>query len=182
MFPINIFNGLTASRKDLKTKQSPDHNDWLAMVLELQATQEYVKTITSNLEFTDDLNAKFQQANVRLNELFQQVSKILPSDQLQKDVEALKLELKDVDASVDIQILQQNVVQLEQRMALQQLELGQVQRELNVEVIGFRNRLQNEFNGFKSQVSKQITELQAMLDRLNAAIGVKALLTKLNAS
>jgi len=181
MFPLEIYNGLSPSRKDLKTKQSPDHNDWLALVNELQATQNYVKTITTNFEFTEDLEAKFKQANERLTQLNQLVSEILPSDQLQNDVEALKLELKDVDATVDIQMLQRNVATLEQRLALQQLELTQLQRDLSVEVVGFRNKLQNELNVFKGQVTKQLGELQSMLDRLNAAVGIKALLTKLNA-
>ncbi len=171
VFPLKVWDGRTNARPDLTVVQPPTHGDWLAMVAELQAAQEYILNLAGNMDVMPDIGVAIRDVDNKIKVLDYELAQLLPPDDLNQEVAEMREKLLEMDIRREHKRLKRGVKRLFLRT--QVLEKGykdfkaEVQQQLQILTNSVRNQFTKVARGMtikQDELQEQIKELQDVLD------------------
>ena len=171
VFPKRVWNGCTNARPDLSVVQRPTHGDWLSMVAELQATQEYILSLSGNMDIMPNVGETIKDVDTKIKVLDRELARLSPPADLNREVAEMREELLEMDIRREHARLKRGVKRLFLRT--QVLEKGykdlkaEVQHQLQVLTNSVRNQFNRVAQGMtvrQDELQEQIRELQDVLD------------------
>lgn len=162
-FPKKIWTGCTKSRPDLDTTQAPDHVDWLAVVRELQAVQEYVLNTLGNIKHMPNLEKTIATGEQQLAALTAQVHKVRPPEHLLPRLKKVEEELEKLNSGGEIDKNHRKVSALQKQVFGLVREVRQSQEKMLADDEAFKNEIRNKVETLEKDVNRK---LKIMTDRL----------------
>lgn len=172
VFPQKVWDGRTRIRPDLSVVQPPTHGDWLAMLAELQAVQEYILNLSGSTDAMPNIGEAIKDVNTRIKDLDKELDRLSPPADLNQEVAQMRKELLEMDVRKEHARLKNGVKKLFLRT--QVLEKGykdfkaEVQHQLQVLTNSVRNQFAKVAQGIttrQDELQEQIRELQDVLER-----------------
>ncbi len=170
-FPLKVWDGRTNARPDLTVVQPPTHGDWLAMVAELQAAQEYILSLSGNMDIMPNVGETIKDVDAKIKVLDRELTRLSPPTDLNREVALMREKLLEMDIRREHARLKRGVKRLFLRT--QVLEKGykdfkaEVQQQLQVLTNNVRNQFTKVARGMtikQDELQEQIRELQDVLD------------------
>jgi Asp-tRNA(Asn)/Glu-tRNA(Gln) amidotransferase A subunit family amidase len=143
-----IWDGLSQSRRDQSLDRAPDQYDWLALVAEVQKTQEHLLTITG---------AEVPEVAAQLEAADKQLAKI------GERLEALQV---PADMRAEVTALTARMDKQEARMAKVDARSQQVQHEANV----LKSRVDKRLDAMDSALMKMQAALSTSQSRFGEEV------------
>lgn len=173
-FPAKVWDGRTNARPDLTVVQPPTHGDWLAMVAELQAAQEYLLNLSGNMDTMPNVGEAIKDAAAKIKVLDRELTRLSPPADLNREVVGMQEKLLEMDIRREHARLKRGVKRLFLRT--QVLEKcykdfkAEVQQQLQILTNSVRNQFTKVAQGItvrQDELQEQIMELQDVLDSPN---------------
>jgi len=165
-FPKTIWNGLSASRKNLDDVKSPDYKDWLAMLDELQAMQSYILNLTGNLESMPNLAEDLSKAQMKVDKFIEELRRLSPPADLYKEITKLWYQLKEIDTRQEHERLKNGVRKLFLRTRHLEKAYKELKEDMLYQVEVLMNSVRNQFQQFQCKMKEQHEVLQSQISEL----------------
>ena len=169
-FPKSIWDGRTATRKNLDAVCPPDHADWVMLLGEFQSMQGYILNLAGNMESMPDLNKSIMEAEDRLRMLLNELKRLAPPADLRGLVANLQRQVEEIDVRVEHERLKNGVKKLFLRtrhLERAYKELKEVvYHQLEVLANSFRNQLidvERKYEARYQAMRQDVAELQDIL-------------------
>ncbi len=181
-FPEQIFKGTHSERPDLSTVRAPDHLDYLILVKEMKATQEYLFALSQNSEFMPDIGRHVSKIAGELSILNTELEAITPPVDLAKHFENFKEVLETLEKQRDATELKVDAELISIRTTLEnnQLSTLKLQETFANKVKGFQNKLLSTLKVFEKEVSKRLEDVESKIERANVQAKIGNLLSQLD--
>jgi hypothetical protein len=170
-FPRQIWDGRSGSRKDLDCVKGPDHADWMAMLDELQATQEYILNLTNSMDAMPNVAQEIEESMARVEALARNLDTLTPPADLQADVDKLQKAVKEADVKNEHDRLKRGVKKLFLRTEalIKAHKKLKAETEHTLEVLANSVRvnmtkLRKDMEDRTNKLEEQIKELQDVLE------------------
>jgi len=162
-FPNKIWDGCTQTRPDLDTTSAPDYTDWVAIVHEIQAMEEYILSLAGNIEVMPDLRKKTEAASLCVTHLISQIGKVKPPENLIKRLKVLEAKIADMASKGEIDKNHRKVAALQKQVFGLHREIRQSDTAVRDEMDSFKNEVRNKINALQLETHKK---LKVVTDRL----------------
>jgi DNA repair exonuclease SbcCD ATPase subunit len=170
-FPRKIWNGLSSSRESLDIVKSPDHSDWAALLEELQAVQRYILNLTNSIDVMPNVAQDIHSAKKQIDALEKDLSRLTSPKDLQRDLDELKVAVKDADVKNEHDRLKRGVKKLflrtEALIKAHKKLKNEVKHTLDVLANSVRVNmasLRKDMEERTNKLGEQIKELQDVLE------------------
>lgn len=178
-FPEKIFNGRHAGRESLSNVRAPNHSDYMILVHEIQAVQEYLLNLTQNTKIMPELANELSLAKTQLVNLQCAIQEITPPDELLGRLEKLETQVQTIDVRKQIAMARCDIETQRTVLASIQLEVLKIRDSIGQEVTGFQNRMYNMFQNLQKETLDRIEKLEEGMKQANVQIEISNLLKKL---
>jgi phosphoenolpyruvate carboxylase len=165
MFPHQIWTGQTRNRPDLGTVKAPDHGDWVSLCSELVSIQEYILSLSDNMEVMPNLKDELENATNQVSNLLSKIDK-LSIPEIQKNLNELNLLISEIDTRESHQRLKNGVKKLFLRTKKLETAYTDLKNNTNYEMQVFTNNFRNALAKLSSEVHTQLKRMQDQIAEL----------------
>lgn len=169
-FPKEVWNGLTRTRHDLDSTTPPDHEDWMALIGEIQEMQKYILNLSGSMEAMPNASESIREVDDKIQGLLAKLKRLAPPADLQTELVGLQRRVEEIDVRADHDRLRSGFKKLFLRtrnMEKAYKELKEdVYYQLEVLTNSVRNQLQKlrqDMEARHESLQEQIKELQDVL-------------------
>lgn len=176
---LQVWDGLCPGRKELHATAAPKHAEYIAIVRQIQATQEAVLAMNGNSQVLPNLEAILEEAAQKLVDVDSQIKSLTPPADLVPEIEKLKRTAVEIDSRSAVAELVSQVSQVSRAIQNIQIEMEVALRNVKESVAALDNKYRNLLAQAEAAHEQQATETKAELDRLNHLLTIKDALTKI---
>jgi len=169
-FPHKVWDGLTTTRSSLDSVQPPGYRDWLALLSELQATQEFVLKLAKNVEVLPDLDGQLASAKTRLDKLRETAEHLAVPEDLRAEVQALAARVDKTDVKESHEALRRGVKMLLTRLKAIEAGHRELKKDIYYQLKVFANQMRNQLAEIVTEQEKQGSRLQGQINELQALL------------
>jgi len=169
-FPKQIWDGHSASRKDLDSVKGPDHKDWLTLIGEVQSMQRYILNLSGNMETMPNVTEAITDAKMRIDGLLSKLACLAPPVDLIKEVNQLRKQLIEIDVREEHDRLKRGVKKLFLRLRAMEKAYKELRENVYYQLEVLTNNTRNQINELwrvmearYSNLEEQVKELQDVL-------------------
>lgn len=169
-FPKVIWDGKSASRKDLDVVKGPDHKDWMALIGEVQAMQRYILNLSGSLEAMPNVAEAITDAKGKVDGLLNELKRLAPPADLTKEVSELRRQLEEIDVREEHGRLKQGVKKLFLRLRAMEKAYKDLRKDVYYQLEVLTNSTRNQVNELRramearhKNLEEQVKELQDVL-------------------
>jgi uncharacterized phage infection (PIP) family protein YhgE len=169
-FPKAIWDGKSASRKDLDTVKGPDHKDWMAMLAELQAMQRYILNLSGSLEAMPNVSEAITEAKLKVDGLLNELNRLAPPADLTQEVSDLRRQLEEIDVREEHGRLKNGVKKLFLRLRAMEKAYKDLRENVYYQLEVLTNSTRNQISELQralearyGNLEEQVRELQDVL-------------------
>ena len=167
-FPEKVWDGCSSSRPNLMDTCAPGHNDWCAIVTELQATQRYLLDLADNLKTMPNLRKAIKNGEDNVASFLTKVEKMALPIEFERDITEIR---KRVDGLENLNKKLDALVCLVQALQQQLFALTADYQKFkdNVEKCaqGAENRTRLRVNHFEEATNKRVEELAVRVNEIS---------------
>jgi hypothetical protein len=177
---MNVWDGLTPTRKDLGTSKAAGFEDYLVIVQKIQELESYCLNLTDNIQVMPNLDETLQEAKLKIDSLQDLIERIhLPQD-VKDQLAAFEEILKDVDQRVETCQLRRDLESLKERVVRNQIEVLQLQNSFATEVKGFQNKIWGQLQKLQTETTGKIAILEEKVRHIDAQVDLQASIEKMS--
>lgn len=100
-FPKEVWNGLTRTRHDLDSTTPPDHEDWMALIGEIQEMQRYILNLSGSMEAMPNASESIREVDDKIQGLLAKLKRLAPPADLQTELVGLQRRVEEIDVRAD---------------------------------------------------------------------------------
>lgn len=181
-FPDQIYNGTHGGRPDISTVSAPDHADYLVLVREIRATQEYLLSLSKNSKVMPDLKKHLSQANVKLMALKRTLKTLTPPKNLSKSFKEFEETLAVLESQKNETKLsvKADLIAMQTTLETNQLSTLELQSDFVDNIKGFQNKLLNRLRVYEKEVSQRLDAIEAKITQVSVQAKIGNLLKQLD--
>lgn len=169
-FPRKIWSGLSRTRVSMDQTKVPDHADWLAIVNELQATQQYILNLCDNLESMPNVAEEVKEAEALIIKLQTKIEALVPPKDLEQRFDELKEDVQTYDVREECIRLKANLQKLFLRTQRLDSAFVSFRNSTVSELRTLENKLRNQFTKFESETNRKLAILEEKIKELQELV------------
>jgi len=178
-FPEKIWDGLSPTRKDMVSECPPDYRDWVTIVDEIRAIQQYLLALTGNIKLMPDLSSCLDACEKKIAAVDSEInSRSLPVDLLQEFQVHAKL-LSEVNSRSKVNELKVDLQQIRSDKLESDLQNRNENLAQRQEDAYFKNDIRREIDTFKRNVEFVLGEIKAQVRRIESLVSLQQAVEKL---
>jgi uncharacterized phage infection (PIP) family protein YhgE len=169
-FPKAIWDGKSASRKDLDVVKGPDHKDWMALIGEVQSMQRYILNLSGSLEAMPNVSEAITDAKEKVDGLLNELKRLAPPADLTKEVTNLWKQIGEIDVREEHVRLKNGVKKLFLRLRAMEKAYKDLRENVYYQLEVLTNNTRNQISDLRramearyANLEEQVKELQDVL-------------------
>ncbi len=166
MFPEKIWDGRSETRSDLSSIRPPDYSDWLQLISEVRAMQQYTLSLGNNVIQMPDLPGLIAQLRNQLSALESKIAQLHPPEDVVAEVNKFRDDLCDFDMRDPHAKLRQNVRKLYTRAKRLDSAYRNLKKTTDYERETFNNMIRNTLAKMEASFMRKIEDLEVKIAEL----------------
>ena len=169
-FPERVWDGKSPTRTDLSASKNPDASDWQALSGELQAAQNYLLLLASNMHALPNLPAALEEVECQLTNLKLKADELSVPDDVVKEVADLRRQIAKYDLRESHNNLRSSVKRLFIRLKQLDTAFKAYRDETTKSSAEFQAQVRNQLVRVERQAGQRIQALEAKVAELQEFI------------
>ena len=179
MAKLKVWDGTTDSRKDLSSVKNPDHNDYCALVTQIQHLQLTLNNSLENLATLPNLQTLFADIEQKIKAFKQEIAALIPPENLKVQIAALEQAIVERDTRLETAELRRDVEAMKLDYDKSKLQMLELQTAFNTEVVAFQQKVWNSLKALEKSFKDQFSGFEKKLESLSIQTRIQALIEEL---
>lgn len=182
MFPEQVWTGKTPSRKNLSDTMAASHQDFVAIVREIQAVEQYVLNIANNNTLIPDLDSKIKEADEKLAALRDRIDNLTVPADLMARIEIVEDRLTEFDVRNEVIKLRSDLSLAERSLTEIKITTEALHSSIKSDLAALQHVTRNEMSKFRTMVDAKFAEQAKENERLNRLLAISSQIQELKKS
>lgn len=178
-FPKQVWDGKSPSRSDLAAEFPPTYQDWMTLVREVQAMQEYLLAVTGNIQAMPNLDAALADCSAKLAKVDELIEQRTPPEDLKRELISQAKLIAESDCRPTCTQLASEIAAIRSEHLEQGLCHKKDSLERNQNDNRFKSDHRRDYDAFKVEVRGVLDQIKAQVAKIEGLVSLQQSIAKL---